>query len=260
MDTTDVDTVFVAGASGGTGTELLRLLGSRVTVRALSRAPEQRERLRRAGADEVAIDDVLAPEDLSGAIGDADAVLSALGSSLSAVRGPGPYVDGAGTEALLDAAVEAGADAFVMESAIGVGDEPASPLAAAFDLAIGPLQRAKADAEDAIRAAPVRHTILRPGVLTGGSRTDDVAVARPGAKLWGAVSRADVARLMAAAPVTDDAADETFEVVSTPRFRDRSLSIDWRLPGGRGEGDGAGVPVEGPDDPAGGHEAEGERR
>ena len=113
---------------------------------------------------------------------------------------------------------------------LGVGDEPASPLAAAFDLFIGPVQRAKAETEAAIRAAPVRHTILRPGILTNGSRTDAVTVARPGARLWGLVSRADVARLMVAAPVTPAAADETFEVVLRPRFRGRGVGVDWRLP------------------------------
>lgn len=232
MESSDVETVFVAGASGGTGREVLRLLGPRdVEVRALTRSPDRRERLRRAGADHVVVDDLLDPSDLAGALAEVDAVLSTVGSSPGAVLQGGPYVDGAGTRNLLSAAVEAGVDAFVMESAIGVGDDPASALATAFDLFIGPVQRAKAKSEAAIRDAPVRHTILRPGVLTNGFRTDDVTVADPGAKLWGTVSRADVARLVAATPVTDGAADRTFEVVSTPSHRDRGVPVDWTLPG-----------------------------
>lgn len=226
-----LDTVLVAGASGGIGREVLRLLAPRVpTVRALTRSPAKRTRLQDAGADEVVVDDLLDPTDLSRAVDGADAVLSAVGSSVAAVRGSGPFVDGAGTRALLDAAVDAGVEAFVMASALGVGDEPASPLAAAFDLFIGPVQRAKAETEATIRAAPIRGTILRPGILTNGPRTDAVTVARPGARLWGLVSRADVARLMVAAPVTPAAADETFEVVSQPRFRGRGIGVDWRLP------------------------------
>jgi len=157
------------------------------------------------------------------------------------------YVDGAGTINLLDAAVEAGVEAFVMESAIGVGDEPASPLAAAFDVVIQPIQRAKAEAEAAIREAPVRHTVLRPGVLTNGPRTDTVSVAEPGAKLWGSVSRADVARLMIAAPVTPAAADRTLEVVAKPSFPKRSENFDWQLPG---SGASETITVETPDDGA----------
>lgn len=229
---TEVESVLVAGASGGTGHEVLRLLAPRTTtVRALTRSPEKRSSLRAAGADEVVVDDLLDPEDLSRAVESVDAVVSAVGSSATDVLGSGPFVDGEGTRRLLEAATEAGVDSFVMESALGVGDEPASALASAFDLFIGPVQRAKARAEAAVRSAPVRHTILRPGILTNGSRTDIVTVARPGARLWGVVSRADVARLLAAAPVTPAAADETFEVVSKPRFRDRAVPVEWSLPG-----------------------------
>ena len=232
MEPDDVDVVFVAGASGGTGREVLRLLGGREpTVRALTRSAGKRERLEAAGADEVVIDDLLDPTDLAGALESVDVVLSAVGSGVAEVWSSGAYVDGAGNLALLEAAVEAGVDAFVMESALGVGDDPASALATAFDLFISPVQRAKAEAETAVRAAPIRHTVLRPGALTSGPRTDNVTVAEPGARLWGLVSRADVARLMVAAPTTPDAANRTFEVVATPSFHDRAVDVEWRLPG-----------------------------
>lgn len=241
MDATDIETVFVAGASGGTGREILRLAGSRVpTVRALTRTPAKRRDLRAAGADEVVVDDLLDPDDLAGALDGVDAVLSAVGSDLRDVASDGPFVDGVGAQNLLDAAVERDVDAFVMESAIGVGDDPASPLATLFGAVIGPIQRAKGETERAVRDAPIRHTIFRPGILTDGPRTDDVTVAAPGAKLWGAVSRADVARLMLAAPVTEAAADRRFEVVETPSLRERGVSIDWRLP----ERSDASIPVD----------------
>jgi DNA invertase Pin-like site-specific DNA recombinase len=48
--------------------------------------------------------------------------------------------------------------------------------------------------------------------------------------LWGTVSRADVARLLVAAPFTPAAADTTLEVVHNPLLRRRSLDIDWQLP------------------------------
>lgn len=232
MDPGDVDTVFLAGASGETGRNVLRLLDPRdVRVRALTHSPTKRDRLSRAGANEVVVDDLLDPDDLEGAVAGADVVISAVGSAPTDIRSGGPYVDGVGAHNLLDAAVTAGVEAFVMESAIGVGTGPASPLATVFNVVIGPIQRAKAATEAALRAAPIRHTILRPGVLTNGRRTDDVTVADPGAKLWGAVSRADVARLMIASPVTAAAADRTLEVVSRPAFPDRAVAIDWQLPG-----------------------------
>jgi uncharacterized protein YbjT (DUF2867 family) len=222
--------VLVAGASGGTGRELLRLLAPRpVVTRALTRSATKAARLDALGADEVVVGDLFDPDDAATAVADVDVVLSAVGSTLRDLRGD-RFVDGAGARNLVSAAVDAGVRAFVMESALGVGDEPASPLGTVFDALIGPIQRAKADAEEAIRAAPIEHTIFRPGILTNGPRTDDVAVARPGAKLWGTVSRADVARLMIAAPGTEAATNEIFEVVARPRFRGRSLSIDWQIP------------------------------
>jgi uncharacterized protein YbjT (DUF2867 family) len=232
MDPADVETVFLAGASGDTGRNVLRLLSPRsVRVRALTRSPGKQAQLHQLGADEVVVDDLLAPDDLESAVNGADIVISAVGSAATDIRSGGPYVDGTGAQHLLDAARTADVDAFVMESAIGVGEASASPLAAVFNLAIGPIQRAKAATEAALRDAPLRHTILRPGILTNGPRTDEVTVAEPGAKLWGAVSRGDIARLLIAAPVTDAAADRTFEVVSTPAFRGRALPIDWQLPG-----------------------------
>lgn len=231
MDSSDVETVFVAGASGGTGRAILRLLDSRVeSVRALTSTAAKADDLKTAGADEIVVDDLLHPDDLEGALSDVDVVLSAVGSNISDVWARDEYVDGTGTTNLLDAAVKADVGAFVMESAIGVGDEPASPLAAAFDVVIKPIQRAKAEAEAAIRDADIQHTIFRPGVLTNGPRTDTVSVAEPGAKLWGSVSRADVARLMIAGPVTPAATDRTFEVVAKPSFPERALDIDWQLP------------------------------
>ncbi|WP_280586826.1 SDR family oxidoreductase [Halorubrum sp. Boch-26] len=231
MDPTDIDAVLVAGATGGTGREVLRRVGPRVdTVRALTRSAGATADLRAAGADEVAVDDLLDPSDLAAAVEGVDAVISAVGSTRTAVRSGPPFVDGAGNRALVEAAVDAGVDAFVMESAIGVGPEPSSPLASAFDAFIGPLQEAKGKAEAALRNAPIRHTVLRPGVLANGRRTGLVTTAEPGTRLWGTVSRADVAWLMAAAPTTEDAADRTFELVSTPRFPDRGVDVNWTLP------------------------------
>jgi len=243
-DRTDGAVALVAGASGGTGREILRVLDNRdPTVRALTRSAGRADTLRRAGADEVVVGDLLTGEAVERAVADADVVLSAVGSRPRDVLTADRYVDGAGTITLLEAAVAAGAEAFVMESALGVGGDARSVLARAFNAIIGPIQAAKARAEAAVRDADVRHTILRPGVLTNGARIDDVAVARPAVGLWGAVSRADVARLMAAAPYTGAAAHRTLDVVSTPSFRDARLSIDWQLPRAADES----VTVENPD-------------
>jgi len=227
----DVDTVFVAGASGGTGRKVLRLLGSRrPSVIAQTTSPSSREELRALGADEVIVEDLLEPDRLETALAEVGAVVSTVGSSPLDVWTADRLVDGAGVRTLLSTATDAGVETFIMESALGVGDESASPLGRLFNIAIGPVQRAKAESERAIRVAPLTHTIVRPGILTNGPRTDDVTVTRPGAGLYGAISRADVARLLVASLSTPAATDETFEVVSTPSFSDRGIEIAWELP------------------------------
>jgi uncharacterized protein YbjT (DUF2867 family) len=208
-----------------------RTVGGRPSsARSTHRSADGHDRLRRLGADEVVVGDLFDPDDARAAVKDVDAVLSAVGSAGRAVLTADEFVDGTGNRNLVEAAAEAGTEAFVTESALGVGDEPASPLAKAFDLFIGPVQRAKAEAEAALRDAPLRHTILRPGVLTGGPRTGLVQTAEPGARLWGGVTRADVAHLLAAAPFTPAAADRTLEVVSNPLLKRRAEPIDWQLP------------------------------
>lgn len=231
MSTHSVDTVLIAGATGETGRAILELIAPRVeTVRALTRSPDSRADLEAAGADGVFVVDLLDPTNLSAAVEGVDAVLNALGTAPRAVFSGPPYVDGAGTRALVDAAVAADVDAFVMVSALGVGIEPASALGKVFNVVVKPVQKAKAESEVAIREAQIRHTIFRPGILTNGPRTDAVTVAEPGAKLWGLVSRRDIARLVIAAPVTEEAENRTFEAVTTPRLSDRALDIEWSLP------------------------------
>jgi Predicted nucleoside-diphosphate-sugar epimerases len=231
MHATEYENVFLAGASGGTGMEVLRLLSPRrLRVKALTSSSQKRETLLAAGADEVVVDDLLDPQHLETALRGIDTVISAVGSNATEIWTADRLVDGAGVQALISAAESAAVETLIMESAVGVGDEPASALATVFDLAIAPVQRAKAASERALRESSLQYTIFRPGVLTNGPRTDTTTVAHPGAKLYGTVSRADVARLLISAPLTPAAVDNTYEVVSTPSFPDRGLAVDWQIP------------------------------
>jgi len=231
----EMETVLIAGATGGTGRAIIELIAPRVeTVRAVTRSADTVSQLEMAGVDEVFVDDLLDPTDLDAAVDGVDAVLSAVGTAPRAVFSGPPYVDGQGAQALLEAAVRADVEAFCMVSALGVGDETASPLGTLFNLMVRPIQKAKAETETALREASIRHTIFRPGVLTNGPRTDAVTVADPGAKLWGFVSRRDVAQLMVAAPVTDAATNRTLEVTATPQLERKGLDIEWKLPDKRG--------------------------
>lgn len=232
-DPENVERILVAGASGRTGRQILtQLRDSGLTVRAATRSPDARDRLFARGADEVVVVDLLEGVEAAGAVADCDAVLCAVGSeSVRDVLRP-KLVDGRGVENLATAAVAAGVESFVLESAIGVGDS-AAMLPAPARLALGRVLAAKERGEEAVRTAGVAHTILRPGRLTEGTATGDVLVGEGGDTVTGAIPRADVARLLVAAPFTPAAANRTFEVVSRTGARGTPsalVEVDWRWP------------------------------
>lgn len=229
--TPDVNRVLVAGASGKTGRRVLdRLAGRALTVRGLTRSRQKADRLRDRGADEVVVGDLLDPDDAARAVADVDAVLTCVGSTPLQVYRAHEHVDGRGNRNLLEGALDAGASAFVMLSSLGTGDPPSNRQARLFRRVVGPVVAAKAETERALRDAPIRHTVLRPGMLLSygpaGTRVADA-----GTGLWGAVTRGTVAGILAAAPFTPAAANHTFEVAWNPIQRGRGLAIDWRLPG-----------------------------
>ena len=224
------NSVLVAGATGGTGREIIRLLDNRSpTVTAMTRSAENEDMLRTLGADQVVVDDLLSPSNLKQTLADVDVILSAVGSSPRAILSSEPLVDGAGNQALIDAAIQTDVDQFIMESALGVGPEPHSALGTIFNIAIKRVQRAKEQAENALREGQIAYTIIRAGILTNGPLTREVTVAKPGTKLWGTISRKDVAWIMTAALVTPELRNSIMEAITRPN-RQNGMSVDWALP------------------------------
>ena len=228
-----IETVLVAGASGGTGREVMRRLErTDVSVRALTRSPGNAERLADRGADEVVVGDLLEPTVAARAIRGVDLVVSTVGSSPRAMLSRSGFVDGAGNEHLVTAAVAADVSHFALESSLGVGNS-ADAMPGWFRTVMGRILRAKARSERALRTAGVPYTILRPGRLTDDEATGDVLVGEGGTSVAGAIPRADVARLLLAAPFTPPARNRTFEVVSRAGQRGEAgevVEIAWQDP------------------------------
>jgi len=229
----DIERILVAGASGGTGSEILDLLADAdMEVRALTHSPDKERDLNAQGADEVVVGDLLDQGDAARAVADCDAVLCAVGTQSARRMLVGDLVDGKGVENLVHAAVAADVERFVMESSLGVGDSR-EQLPTPFRLVIWRVLRAKNRAEAALRTSGLSHTILRPGGLTDAPPTGDVLVGEGGATVSGSIPRADVARLMVAAPFTSESENRTFEVVSRDGLRGRArglVELDWRTP------------------------------
>ncbi|WP_306057311.1 NAD(P)-binding oxidoreductase [Natronococcus wangiae] len=223
--------VLIAGASGDTGTELLAVLRpTEFTVRATTRSYTNVEQLQRLGADEVVVADFFKSGDSVAAVEDCDIVCCALGTPPSYRHTVGgKLVDRTGVSNLLTAAVSEGVSHFVHQSAIGVGSSKAGlPLPAR--LVIRGSLKAKHDAETAIRRSEIDYTIVRPGKLTNEPPSGDIVVGEGGDSVSGSISRADVARVMAAAPFTGDARNRTLEVVNRGGLSGppkRVVDVDW---------------------------------
>ena len=123
-----------------------------------------------------------------------DAVIFAAGSGGSTGPEMTDKVDRDGAKRLIDLAVEAGVDRFVMLSSIGA--DQANPEG---DLAH--YLKAKHEADEHLKASGLTYAILRPVALTNDGRSDNVILGEDVDKSAKA-SRADVAHLLAEAAIT----------------------------------------------------------
>lgn len=195
--------VVVVGGHGKVAMLLHPILRGRGhEVRGVIRNPDQAEDLRRAGAEPV-VCDIEAVDDISDAVGSADAVVFAAGAGPGSGAARKWTVDRDGTLKLIEAAKKNGIRRYVMISAMGV-DEPRG------DEVFQAYSRAKAEADQALRESGLDWTIIRPGRLTDEPGRGRVALA-PSLPA-GEVPRADVAAVLA-------------EVLETPASTGHQLDL-----------------------------------
>jgi len=216
--------VLVAGATGGTGQEVVdQALEKGYRVRALVR-DEAKARLLFGDRVQYIVGDVREPRSLKRAVKGADQVISALGANVQRDPENSPErVDYAGVKALAEAARSAGVAQFILVSSMGV-THPDHQLNAMLDNILS----WKLKGEDAVRATGINYTIIRPGELTnepGGRRGVRIMQGDPiGGE--GSVSRSDVAAILVSAIGREDLYGKTFEVAGDhqrPRIEWASL-------------------------------------
>ncbi|HEX8802644.1 MAG TPA: SDR family oxidoreductase [Acidimicrobiales bacterium] len=198
--------VVVAGGHGQVALRLERLLAATGhTARALIRNPDHATDVAAAGAEPVVLD-LEAADDLTGAVRGADAVVFAAGAG----PGSGPArkrtVDLGAAVKLIEAARATGVDRYVMVSSMGA-DRPEEGTGA-----MGPYLRAKAEADAALVAAGLAHTVVRPGRLTDEPGTGLVTLAEHVPR--GSIPRDDVAAVLLAALTGRALVGRTVELVS----------------------------------------------
>lgn len=199
--------VAIAGGHGKIGLLLGRLLVERGdSARGLIRNPDQEADLRALGIEPV-ICDLEGGGDVAAAVRGVDAVVFAAGAGPGSGAERKRSMDLGGAVRLIEAALAGGIRRYVIVSSMGAGNPPA-----AGGDTFGEYLRAKAEADRALAASGLDHTIVRPGGLTDDAPTGKVEV---GSELGrGEIPRADVAAVLAAVLASANTVGKTFELIS----------------------------------------------
>jgi len=173
-------------------------------VRGLIRKQEQSEELKNLGVEPV-ICDVEKEEDISEAVGNVDAVVFAAGAGPGSGADRKWTVDRDGAIKLIEAAKKNGIDRYVMISAMGLDEPRGSDVFQVY-------QKAKAEADEALRKSGLDYTIIKPGRLTDENGTGKVSLAP---KLDpGEIPREDVAAVLTNVLETPSLSGKTLDLIS----------------------------------------------
>lgn len=200
--------VVIAGGHGQIALLLERLLADRGgSPVGIVRNPDHTQDVEDAGAEAVVLDlEDTDPETLAGVLAGADAVVFAAGGGASSGVARKETVDKGAAVLLADAAQLAGVRRYVMISSMGTENvDPDSDDVFAVYL------RAKAAADDDLRARDLDWTVVRPGRLTDDPGAGRVQV---GTLSRGEVPRADVALVIAEALMADATIGSTFDLLA----------------------------------------------
>lgn len=198
--------VVIAGAHG----QIARLLTPRLAargdrVRGLIRNADHAADLEGDGAVPVVCDlEIADAAAVAAVVRGADAIVFAAGAGPGSGAARKWTVDHGAAKKLIDAAVAEGVGRYVMVGAQGTDDPPQD------DEVFSVYLRAKAQADEDLRAAGLAHTIVRPTRLTDDPGTGQVHIARHVER--SEVTRDDVAAVVAAVLADDATIGRTFEL------------------------------------------------
>jgi nucleoside-diphosphate-sugar epimerase len=184
--------ILIAGASRGVGRQIAQLLTAQShPVVALLRHPVTAPELEALGAK------VVPADALDRAQVDQAMVRYPIHTVISTIGGmpaDGVRSDYLGNRNLIDAALAAGAQRFVLITSIGSGDSVVA-LPDRVLAALGPVLAEKAQAEQHLIHSGLDYTIIRPGGLKSEPATGN-GVLTTDPRLAGSIHRADVAQLV----------------------------------------------------------------
>lgn len=185
--------IFLAGASRGVGREIAQYLrAQQLKVKALVRTTAVAAELEKTGI-QVVVGDALNIEDVEGAILKDEPIHTVI-STIGGLPTDGERADYPGNRNLIDAAVKAGVQKFILISSIGAGNSVVA-LSPQVLAALGTVLVEKDKAEQHLIASGLTYTIIRPGGLKSEPATGN-GVLTEDPHIIGSINRADVAQLV----------------------------------------------------------------
>lgn len=188
---TDSSYIFLAGASRGVGREIAKcLVEQKQNIIALLRSEDSRPELEAMGI-KVVIADAMDAASVEQAML-AEPVYAVI-STIGGLPKDGERADFLGNKNLIDAALKAGVQKFILISSIGSG-ESAVALPPQAMATLKPVLIEKEKAEQYLVESSLTYTVIRPGGLKSEPATGN-GVLTPDYTVAGTIHRADVAQL-----------------------------------------------------------------
>jgi nucleoside-diphosphate-sugar epimerase len=190
---TDTPYIFLAGASRGVGQLIaLRLTEQQRKVKALLRTETTRADLEAMGV-RVALGDALNVAEVERAMLGEEPIYAVI-STIGGLPKEGERADYLGNKNLIDAAVKAGVQKFILVTSIGTGNSADAIPPQALE-ALKPVLVEKDKAEKYLRESGLTYTIVRPGGLKSEPATGN-GILTADSRVSGIIHRADVAQLV----------------------------------------------------------------
>jgi nucleoside-diphosphate-sugar epimerase len=218
--------VFLAGASRGVGREIaLQLVHQAFQVTALLRSETAQSDLEAMGIN-IVRGDALVKADVEQALlsHPIDAVITTIGG----LPKDGQRADYLGNKHLIDAAVQARVQKFILISSIGSGNSAAALPPQALQ-ALGAVLIEKEQAEQYLATSGLIYTVIRPGGLKSEPATGN-GVLTLDPTIAGSICRADVAQLVCQCLVSTKADNQILSAIDRgmlygqPQFEEFKLS------------------------------------
>lgn len=202
--------IFLAGASRGVGREIAKcLIAQNRLVKALLRSPHTKPELEAIGI-KVVMGDALARGDVETAMLGNEPIAAVI-STIGGLPKDGERADYLGNKNLIDIAVKAKVEQFILISSIGSG-ESAAALSPQVLQALGPVLVEKEKAEQYLIDSGLRYTIIRPGGLKSEPATGN-GILTTNYKVAGSIHRADVAQLTCQCLMSETAKNQVLSAI-----------------------------------------------